>query len=49
MFLYDHTNEAMSNDAYDDKYAVHCRYGNPRWLDHDWMLSMLHSGRKADH
>ena len=48
MFLYDCTNEAISNDVCDNKYGVYRRYGNARWLNHDWMLSMLHS-RKADH
>ena len=48
MFLYDCTNEAISNDVYDNKYGVYRRYGDARWLDHDWMLSMLHC-RKPDH
>ena len=38
MFLYDRTNEAISNDVDDDKYAVYRCYGNARWLDHDWIL-----------
>ena len=45
MFFYDRTNEASSNDVCDGKYGVYRCYGNAiRWLKHDWMFSMLHSG-----
>jgi len=44
MFLYDRTNEAISNDVHDDKYEVYRCCGNARWFDHVWMLlMMLHS------
>ena len=48
MFLYDCTNKAISNYVYDNKYGLYRRYGNARWLDHDWVSSMLHS-RKVHH
>ena len=41
MFLYDRTNEAISNNVYDDKYGVYRCYGNARWFDHDWMLLVM--------
>ena len=47
MFFYDNTNEAISNDACDDKYGVYRCYGNARWLKHDGMSSMLRVARPS--
>jgi len=47
MFLYDHTNETISNDVNDDKYGVYRRYGNARCLKHDWTLLMMLHSREA--
>ena len=47
MFLYDRTNETVSNDVYHDENRVYRCYGNARWLKHDGMLLMMLHSRQA--